>query len=130
MTRIPYHHRSDKQFSLSFVSLNASETREWVDEHIRESKAIATVRRKNVLLKLLRNYGVTEVERRKGVVIELDSYDLDMPPGDAQQRYAELHQNCWINFVENAVERAGRSELKETEGLSKRELAQELRRSE
>ncbi|SFP78650.1 hypothetical protein SAMN05216277_10844 [Halolamina pelagica] len=50
-----------------------------------------------------------------------------MYPSEAKIAYAEKHEDLWVTFVEEAVERAGYPELKETSGLSKAEFAEKIR---
>ena len=101
--------------------------REWVNEYINESKRLLTVRRKNVLFKHLYSFGARTLERKHAVEIDLTEYELDMYPSEAKIVYAEKHQDLWVTFVEEAVERAGYPELKETPGLSKAEFAGKIR---
>ena len=101
--------------------------REWVNEYINESKRLLTVRRKNVLFKHLYRFGARTLERKHAVEIDLAAYELDMYPSEARIVYAEQHEGLWIEFVEEAVERAGYPELKETPGLSKAEFAEKIR---
>jgi len=101
--------------------------REWVNEYINESKRLLTVRRKNVLFKYLREYGATTLERKHEVMIHLEDYELDMYPHEAKVHYAEQHEQLWIDFVKEAVERAGYPELQDTQGISKAEFAEKIR---
>ena len=101
--------------------------REWVNEYINESKRLLTVRRKNVLFKYLREFGATELERKHDVIIDLTEYNLDMYPHEAKVYYAQKHEELWIDFVEEAVERAGYPELKTQSGFSKAEFAEKIR---
>ena len=51
------------------------------------------------------------------------------PPCSADEAkvfYAEKHENLWIEFVEQAVERAGYPELADTTGISKAEFAAKI----
>jgi hypothetical protein len=100
---------------------------DWVNEYIEESKSLITVHRKNVLLKHLQEFGVQKAERRNGVVIDLDGYELDMPPGTARERYARIHEELWIEFVRDSLTRAGMSYLIDENGMGKAEFARELR---
>lgn len=106
---------------------NAYDWREWVNEYINESKRLLTVRRKNVLFKHLYSFGARTLERKHAVEIDLTEYELDMYPSEAKIVYAEKHEELWVAFVEEAVERAGYPELKETPGLSKEEFAERIR---
>ncbi|RDZ61331.1 hypothetical protein C5B90_19445, partial [Haloferax sp. Atlit-12N] len=67
------------------------------------------------------------LERKHAVEIDLTAYELDMYPSEAKVVYAEQHEELWTEFVEEAVERAGYPELKETPGLSKAEFAEKIR---
>ncbi len=48
-------------------------------------------------------------------------------PHEAKQVYAEKHEELWKDFVEEAVERAGKPELMDSPGLSKGEFAEDVR---
>jgi len=100
--------------------------RDWVNEYIIESKTLLTVRRKNVPLKCLREFGVDQVERWNGITIDLSEYQLDMYPSDAKRLYAKKHEELWRDFAEEVLNRADMSELKESEGPSKRDFARGL----
>jgi len=101
--------------------------REWVNEYINESKRLLTVRRNNVLFKHLRDFGATTVERKHEVVIDLTEYELDMYPHEAEKQYAKAHEQLWIEFVEEAVERTGYPEMKNASALSKAAFAERIR---
>lgn len=104
--------------------------REWVNEYITESKRLLTVRRKNVPFKHLCDFGATTLERKHEVQIDLTAYELDMYPSEAKAVYATEHEELWIEFVEEAVERAGELELMEIPSLSKAEFAEKIRNLE
>lgn len=126
-----YLRRIAPDFSMPETSVEIdSETydwREWVNEYINESKRLLTVRRKNVLLKHLSDFGATTLERKHEVQIDLTAYELDMYPAEAKTVYASAHEELWIEFVEEAVERTDNPELMETPGLSKAEFAEKIR---
>lgn len=108
----------------------ASETydwREWVNEYIEESKRVLTVRRNHLRFQHVQKYGVTAVERKHGVQIDLSNYDLDRYPWEAKETYAEEHERLWVELVEDTVERAGEPELEEQDGLNKQEFANAIR---
>jgi len=44
-----------------------------------------------------------------------------MHPSEARERYSEEHEELWIDFVETAIGRADMPELKQRDGLSKRD---------
>lgn len=126
-----YLRRLNSGFSMPETSVEVDpesyDWREWVNEYINESKRLLTVRRKNVLFKHLYRFGARTLERKHAVEIDLTAYDLDMYPSKAKIVYAEKHEELWIEFVEEAVERAGYPELKEKPGLSKVEFAEKIR---
>ena len=53
-----------------------------------------------------------------------------MYPSEAKAVYATRHEELWIEFVDEAVERAGEPELMETTGLSKAEFGEKIRNLE
>lgn len=101
--------------------------REWVNKYINESKRLLTVRRKNVPFKHLREFGATTLERKHEVMIDLTEYELDMYPHEAEKQYAQEHEQLWIEFVEEAVERTGYPEMKNAQALSKATFAERIR---
>lgn len=106
---------------------NSFDWQDWVNGYINESKRILTIRRKNVVFKILAEFGATTLERKHDVQIDLSSYTLDLYPSQAKERYAEKHEQLWISFVEEIVERVGRTDLKSTPALSKAEFAEKIR---
>jgi len=126
-----YLRRIEPKFSMpetiTEIDPQSFDWRDWVNEYINESKRLLTVRRKNVPLKYLREFGATVLERNHKVEIDLTAYELDMYPSEAKEVYARRHEDLWIEFVANAVERAGYPELKEMPGLSKSEFAEKIR---
>jgi len=129
-----YLRRINLDFSMPETAVE-SETesydwRDWVNEYIEESKRLLTVRRKNVPFKHLREFGATTLERKHGVLIDLTEYELDMYPHEAKEKYAREHEQLWIEFVEEAVERAGYPEMKNASALFKAEFAERIRQLE
>jgi len=126
-----YLRRLNPDFSMPETSVEVDsesyDWREWVNEYINDSKRLLTVRRKNVLFKHLHNFGARTLERKHGVEIALTAYELDMYPSEAKIVYAEKHEDLWVEFVEEAVRRAGYPELEETPGVSKAEFAEKIR---
>ncbi|WP_089816132.1 hypothetical protein [Halomicrobium zhouii] len=122
-----YLRRFDASFMLPETVTGTEEWHAWVDEYITDSKRLLTVRRNNVLFKHLRRFGTTTVERKHGVEIDLPDYELDMYPSEAKQIYATEHEHLWITFVEDAVERAEKPELRDAPGLSKAAFADAIR---
>jgi hypothetical protein len=64
----------------------------------------------------------TALERKHAVGINRTAYELDLYLSEVKQVYAERHEQLWIEFVTEAVERTGYSKLKETPGLEKESL--------
>jgi prophage maintenance system killer protein len=120
----------DPYFSMPETTTDTYDWQEWVNEYIEKSKALITVQRKNVLLKHLQEFGVQRIERRNGVVVDLEEYELDMPPGEAKERYAEEHEELWVKFVEEVLTRVGKFDLAQMEGITKKEFAERLKQSE
>lgn len=100
---------------------------DWVNEYINESKRLSTVRRKGDRFKYLDEFGCDVLERKHGIEIQLDEYELDMYPSDRWEIYAERHEELWIEFAEAAVRRAKMDELTDISGLTKHGFANELR---
>jgi hypothetical protein len=125
-------HESDFSMPETTAEMNSGshDWESWINRYIETSKALLTVRRKNVCLKHLRRHGTTTVRRKNGVEIDLRDYELDMYPSEAQVHYARKYRELWIVIVAEAVERAGSSELTEKTGLSKSETAERIRRGQ
>ena len=126
-----YLRRINPDFSMPKTAVEIeSETydwREWVNAYINESKRLLTVRRKNIPFKHLREFGAMTLERKHDVMIDLTEYELDMYPHKAEKQYAREHEQLWIEFVEEAVERAGYPEMKYAQALSKAAFAERIR---
>lgn len=99
----------------------------WVNEYIERSKCILTVRRKGDIFRILQDFGCDVLIRKHGVEIVLEEYDLDLPRSERWSVYAEQHERLMIEFIEDAVRRAGMDELLETHGLTKHEFAARLK---
>lgn len=89
------------------------------------SSDLAT-RRNNVRFQKLRELGVNLVERKGGIRIRFDDYDLDMHWREAQREYAERHEEHCVGFVREVLERADRTELAGRSGLSRAEFVEYL----
>jgi len=126
-----YLRRLEPNFSMPETAIESFseeyDWREWVNNYINESKRILTVRRKNIRFKYLREFGTTTIERKHGVQIDLTAYKLDLYPSEAKEIYAKEHEQLWIEFVEEAVNRAGESHLIDSPGLSKAQFAEKIR---
>ncbi|AGB36925.1 hypothetical protein [Natronococcus occultus] len=100
---------------------------EWVNDYINESKRLLTVRRKGGRFKYLEEFGCDVLVRKHDIEIPLEKYELDLQRSERWRRYAERHEELWIRFTEEAVRRAGMTELLDTDGLTKHEFADELK---
>lgn len=98
----------------------------WVNEYIEESKRLLTVRRKGDRFQYLSQWGCDVLERKHGVEIWLDDYELDLAPSERWTQYAREHEQLWIQFVEEAIKRTEIDGLRETSSLSRHEFEQEL----
>lgn len=125
-----YLRRIDSDFSMPETEIEIDPEvygwREWVNNYINESKRLLSVRRKNIKFKYVREFGGTTLVRKHDVRIPLSAYKLDIPPSTAKERYAKKHEQLWIEFAEEAVDRAGKSGLKDQSGITKREFAEEI----
>ncbi|AXR79905.1 hypothetical protein [Natrarchaeobaculum sulfurireducens] len=100
---------------------------EWVNEYINESKRLLTVRRKGGRFKYLEEFGCDVLVRKHDIEISLAEYELDLQRNERWRHYAERHEELWIDFTEEAVRRAGMTELVDNDGLTKHEFADELK---
>ncbi|MFP8953625.1 hypothetical protein ACLI4Z_11710 [Natrialbaceae archaeon A-arb3/5] len=100
---------------------------EWVNEYINESKRLLTVRRKGGRFKYLEEFGCDILVRKHDIEIPLEEYELDLQRNERWRRYAERHEELWIDFTEEAVRRAGMTNMLDTDGLTKHEFADELK---
>lgn len=96
--------------------------KEWVDPHIAESKRLITVRRNNIRFKRLEDLGIDLAERKGGIQIRFEDYDLDMHWSEALEKYARSHEQHCIEFAEEILEQAGQPELTECAGPTKSEF--------
>ena len=100
---------------------------EWVNDYINESKRLLTVRRKGGRFKYLEEFGCDVLVRKHEIEIPLEEYELDHQRSERWRRYAEQHEELWIDFTKEAVQRAGTAELLDADGLSKHEFADKLK---
>ncbi len=103
---------------------------DWVNDYINQSKRLLTVRRKGGRFKYLEEFGCDVLVRKHDIEIHLEDYELDLHRSERWQKYAEKHEELWIEFTEDAVRRTGMNELLESEGLSKHEFAAALKELE
>jgi len=88
-----------------------------VDEYQIESKCLLTVRRNKTKFKILEQNGVTSVERKGGIKILLNEYDLsDQMTGDD---YSNLHKLKSQEFVESILKTLNQNHLLNTKDKGK-----------
>jgi len=83
----------------------------WIDEYITESKRLLTLTTNPRLFVWLTEHGATQVERKDGIQIPLDEYDIagDDPWADL----SAVHEQLSIDFVHTYLDQAGARELAE-----------------
>lgn len=116
----------EPSFEMPSTHVDDETWRDWVDPYIVESKRLVTVRRNNVRFQHLRDLGVDLVERKGGIRIRLDDYELDMHWRDALAEYAQRHEEHCVEFAEEVLERAGRRDLADREGSTRDEFVEYL----
>ncbi|WP_122091439.1 hypothetical protein [Halalkalicoccus subterraneus] len=109
-------------FEMPRTHLDDETWQEWVDPSIVESKRLITVRRNNIRFKQLQELGVDLVERKDGIQIQLDEFELDMHWRDALSMYATRHENHCTEFARAVLERAERDDLLDEAGPTKQEF--------
>jgi len=117
---------ADPSFEMPSTHVDDETWKTWVDPYIVESKRLITVRRNNVRFQHLREQGVDVVERKGGIRIDLDDYELDMHWREALSRYAERHEAHCISFAEEILERADRTDLVDRTGPTETEFVEYL----
>lgn len=100
---------------------------EWVNDYINESKRLLTIRRNGSRFKYLEEFGCDVLVRKHDIEIPLEEYELDLQRSERWRTYAERHEELWIDFTEEAVRRAGMTDLLDAGALSKHEFADELK---
>lgn len=109
-------------FEMPRTHLNDETWQEWVDPYIVDSKRLITVRRNNIRFKQLQELGVDRVERKDGIQIQLDDFELDMRWRDALSTYATRHEDHCTEFARAVLERAERGGLLTKAGPTKQEF--------
>jgi len=117
---------ADSAFEMPATHVDDETWNAWVDPYIVESKRLITVRRNNVRFQHLRQQGVDIVERKGGIRIALDDYELDMHWRKALSRYAKCHETHCIEFAEEILERAERAALADRVGPTQAEFVEYL----
>lgn len=112
----------DLDFRMPRTHLDDETWQEWVDPYIVDSKRLITVRRNNVRFKQLEELGVDLVERKDGIQIQIDKFELDMHWRDALSMYASRHEDHCTEFARSVLERAEREDLLREAGPTKQEF--------
>lgn len=99
---------------------------EWVDPYIVDSKRLITVRRNNLRFKQLEELDVDQVERKDGIQIRLDEFELDMHWREALSLYASRHESHCMEFARSVLERMDREDLIDRSGPTKQEFTEYL----
>ncbi|WP_396614029.1 hypothetical protein ACH9L7_20085 (plasmid) [Haloferax sp. S1W] len=112
----------EPDFEMPRTHLDDETWQEWVDPYIVDSKRLITVRRNNIRFKQLQELGVDCVERKDGIQIQLDEFELDMHWRDALSTYATRHEDHCTEFARAVLERAERDDLLKKTGPTKQEF--------
>lgn len=112
----------EPDFEMPRTHLDDETWQEWVDPYIVDSKRLITVRRNNIRFKQLQELGVDLVERKDGIQIQLDEFELDMHWRDALSTYATRHEDHCTEFARAVLERAERDDLLKKTGPTKQEF--------
>ncbi|WP_178917827.1 hypothetical protein [Natronomonas gomsonensis] len=121
-----YYQAISPQFDMPATATEEYDWEGWVNDYIEESKEIITVRRNTIRFHYLNEYGCNVVERKDGLRIHLNEYDLDMHPRKALEHYAEYHTKRSVAFAETVLKQAGTKELRNGAPLDKVEFAERL----
>ncbi|AXR82460.1 hypothetical protein AArcMg_2468 [Natrarchaeobaculum sulfurireducens] len=117
-------------FSFPNFATEAYEWKEWVNGYIVESKRLLTVRRNTTAFSLLAEWGCDIVQRKNGIEIALEEYDLDFTRSEAYQYYGDQHTELCTDFLIESVTRAGHDELIRADGIGKTEFVSYLEKAE
>lgn len=121
-----YYQTISSQFEMPATATEDYDWEGWVNEYIENSKKLLTVRRNVPRFGYLYDAGCTVVERKDGLRIHLEEYDLSMGHWSAMETYAEEHKELSVEFARRILERAGTWELRQGDPLSKEEFANRL----
>lgn len=117
---------TDPSFEMPPTHIDDETWQEWVDPYIVDSKRLITVRRNNVRFKQLEDLDVDLVERKDGIQIQLDEFELDMHWREALSTYARQHEAHCTEFARSVLEQVDREDLIDTTGPSKQEFTEYL----
>jgi len=97
----------------------------WAREYVHESKRLLLLRRKSGLLEYARQYGVTTVERKSGISIDLTAHSLGH--GNAETVAKDAHQNRCVHFVTTLLERSDHDYLRRKQDDGRNAFVDRLR---
>lgn len=86
---------------------------EWAKEYVLSSKRILTLRRKAVLLNHAQSLGVDMVERKEGILIDLNHEREELQEPDAFHNYTQKHRKITRYFVHRLIERSNSPHLQD-----------------
>ena len=121
-----YYQSISPQFEMPATATEEYDWESWVNSFIEESKRLITVRRNTIRFEYLKGFGCNVVERKDGLRIHLNEFDLDMPPRKAQSHYGKIHTRRSIQFAETVLREAGTTQLQKGRPLDKEEFAERL----
>lgn len=116
----------DPNFEMPRTHIDDETWQEWVDPYIVDSKRLITVRRNNLRFKQLEELDVEVVERKDGIQIRLDTFELDMHWREALATYASRHESHCMGFARSILEQADREDLIDRSGPTNQEFTEYL----
>lgn len=84
---------------------------QWAESYIHDSKRLGTLRRKTALFRYARKQGYDIVERKEGIEIDLNQYDLNRT--DFHDYYQKRHTERSIEFARTVLDETGFEHLRE-----------------
>jgi hypothetical protein len=125
-----YYEAVSSQFDMPQTATDEYDWEPWVDEFIQDSKRLITVRRNSRRFFYLHQAGCNVVERKDGIRIHLQEFDLDMRTYEAQKDYAEQHTDRCIKFAKSVLNQAKNPQLLRGGALNREEFADQIQRME
>lgn len=99
---------------------------EWAVEYFADSKRLVTVRRNARLFGWLAERGITVLQRKNGIDIELAEYDLDV--GQPMVWFADQHVDRTTEFIRILLEKSGCAHVAEEQDAGRRTFRARIRR--
>lgn len=125
-----YYQAISSSFEMPATATEDYDWEGWVNAFIEDSKKLLTVRRNVPRFRYLYDAGCTVIERKDGLRVHLEEYDLTMGHWDAMEKYAEEHKHRSVEFAQDVLDKAGTPELRHGDPLSKSDFADELQTME